>query len=63
MGNLGELESVAGEGVQRREAAIGDGALADVDGGAGEQSVLVELVEAMADGLGFLARERGAADQ
>ena len=60
---LGEFEAEAGEAVDGREAAVGAGAFADADAGAGDQAVLVELAEAVADGLGVFAGRDGAADQ
>src|SRR3954469_15499042 len=60
---LGDFEAVAGEAVEVGEASVGDGALHEVDGGAGDEAVLVELAQAVADGLGVFAGQDGAADQ
>ena len=60
---LGDLEAVAGERVEPGEAAVGAGALAHADAGAGDEAVLVELVEAVADRLGLFAGQGGASDQ
>ena len=59
---LGGLEAVAGDRVEPGQASVGAGALANADGAAGDESVLVELVEPVPDGLGFLAGQDGAAD-
>jgi hypothetical protein len=52
---LGDLEAVAGEGVEPGEAAVGAAPLPHADAGAGDEAVLVELVEAVADRLGLFA--------
>ena len=60
---LCDLEAAAGQRVQQRWFAVGGGVAVQAGGVSRDQPVAVELYEAVKDGAGGAAGERGARDQ